>query len=301
MTQITPSGTFRPAGQGAVPVYTGQDISSAVAELNNRYQAALRIDRVEVSNAQAAANGPLCSDGYDREGTESNFRAFEADAQTTMDIFTSGISGWVPHADAVVQNQGPHDSWGMVMEQLSEIVDETQHLDPASWQDSAAEAYRDNQARRIQETHALAALAENTRNGVGALACLQTMLSEAVARTLNDALATCPEVSAIPSPRTKSDFEAMHDQMWSTFRFYSRSARVVSVVMGVNEVLNQLSGGADWHPSAQQIRDSLNQAVEEARQLNDQTRVTYNTGGAIDVDPEHCHDGSGVTGVDSTF
>lgn len=301
MNKITPSGSFQPADHAAVPVYTGQDINSAVTELTNRYTEGLRRDREEVANAQAAANGPLCSDGYDKAATESNFTAYESDAQSTMDTFSSRVSGWVANADAVAHNQTPHDSWGGVMAQLSTIVDDTKQLGTESWQDSAADAYRDNQARRTQEAHALATLAENTRNGVGALASLQAQLTEALADSLNTALRTSPEVWAMAAPRKQSAFEAMQSEVWSSFRFYSRSAAVVAAVRGVNEVLSQLNAGTDWHTSSQQIRDSLKAAVEAARQLNDQTRVQYTSGGPIDVGPQHCYDGSGVSGVDSTF
>ena len=89
----TPSGSLSPVGESSVPVFDGGDLKSVIDQLVQRFSAALKLDQDEVKNAKAAANGPLCSDGYDADTTAANFLQAEQELCRNLDTLVGSYVG----------------------------------------------------------------------------------------------------------------------------------------------------------------------------------------------------------------
>lgn len=273
---ITPSGVFSPQQAAPIQIYKGEDLQQGVAILRSRFDNAMRKDRTEVSNAQAAANGPMCSDGYDKTATQANFATFESNAEAVMVQVETTVSSWAPTAQAVVNNQGPYDDWNEILKELDSIITDSQGLKISSWQSSAGEAYRNHAEKLTSHAKSLLMLSTDTRNGVEAICRLQAVLAQAIAAEINNAIEATTEPIPSPPIKAEGDFRQMGDSAWASFTFYSRTARIVASLQHILNKLNQYSAGSGWENTSTEIGASLERAVVNANsaQVNEHPTVT---------------------------
>lgn len=269
--EVTPSGVFTSHGGVEIPIYTDDDLQKYVAELNRRFEAALVEDRTEVKNATDAANGPLCSDGYDARATERNFATIEAGFRATIERLQPAVDSWKPTARALAENQTPYDGWQRVITKLDSISAKAGRLTIDSWQSDAGDAYRINQQQRVNETQVLGSLSTNIKNALEEVCILQAFLIELVSNALQGAfLSTFSIISLdgkiiIPA-LSYSTFTDKGDE-WTNFTFYRRSEGVANAISTAIEKINTYAAGDGWDDTSIGIGTRLQSEVNRAKAL----------------------------------
>ncbi len=311
MTYV-PSGKFVSVhGDRTATVFTGGDITDRLRELVDCFHLALSNDRAEVENAKAAADGPLCTDGYDATTTQQDFDAFIARVTANLgrlvgeenvggigeDSVVGGVMGpWAATADGPGKNQSPYDGWAKATMLLEQIVADTQAETINSWQSAAGDSYRQNALDQTKRLASLESLTTNTRDLVESVSLIQGIVSEAIHGAIGKRLKWCKE-AAKSAPREAGDFGS---GSISSEDFFMRAAVVDACVCElIDFVAFTEEETQPWIQAAKQLGVKLEAATEATRQLL--TRESDYSSGTTVAETGRCNIPKGQKGTDSLF
>lgn len=314
MTYV-PSGKFVSVhGDRTATVFTGGDITDRLRELVDCFHQALSNDRAEVENAKAAADGPLCTDGYDATTTQQDFDAFIARVTANLgrlvgeenvggigeDSVVGGVMGpWAATADGPGKNQSPYDGWAKATMLLEQIVADTQAETINSWQSAAGDSYRQNALDQTKRLASLESLTTNTRDLVESVSLIQGIVSEAIHGAIGKRLKWCKEAAKM-TPTPIKDFKDEGDKFWKETDFFMRAAVVDACVCEVIDFVAFTDEETQpWIQAAKQLGVKLEAATEATRQLL--TRESDYSSGTTVAETGQCNIPKGQKGTDSLF
>lgn len=274
-------------------------------KLKGQRQAALDRDRRELQIAVEELKGYFCSDGWDKNASQSRFGQIEQASQRVWEKFTRHYKNiWRTRDNPKTILSTTYPDWVKAYDELAAIEQEVPTLTVDSWQGSGGNGYRAKLPERLLEVQRVKSLAEASRNGIEAVALLQAGILEGLLNAMSvyaDAIGSYLDRVPLNEAQLRAHFKNSYfDFKWNntaqhSFDFYRRTKTVTAYLeqMATEAGIrldNQVQG--DWVPSSEEIKNYFERALTAAK--SGQTIGDFDGGGYDpNFDPTNVSDQDG--------